>query len=82
MTFIKNKYKPVEPIDYDEYIEKNRRSLKKDNLKNLIFVHENDIYVNSFFYFFLFSLIPCIFYFQQYIKLKSTKKRLILKMKI
>ena len=49
MTFIKNKYKPVEPIDYDEYIEKNRRSLKKDNLKNLIFEHENDINVNSFF---------------------------------
>jgi hypothetical protein len=45
--FKKNKYKPVEPIDYDEYIEKNGNNLKKDNLKNLIFLPDDDIYVSN-----------------------------------
>ena len=44
--FVKNKFKPIEAIDYDEYIERNINSLKKDNLNNLILLPEDDVYVS------------------------------------
>ena len=71
-----NKYKPVEPIDYDEYIEKNANSLKKDNLKNLIFIQDDDIYVSFYALFFYPNCFLLLFLF---VVVAATVCRVVLK---
>jgi hypothetical protein len=68
---MKNKYKPIEPIDYDEYVEKNINNLKKDTYKNLILLPDDDIYVSI-----IFGNLPQVFskfYFKS-VKLKNMTK--------
>ena len=41
------RFKTVEPVDYDEYVEKNESLLQKDSNKNLIVLPNDDVIVKS-----------------------------------